>query len=216
VTLSTKIYVQGEIGALDVFNFLVHQLLEFDEARRDFTDVRTTAEPDTDWRTKQPTGLWTMETVIGQGLPAWTMVHYRPGGEYRTEAGALAHDTEICNVPGAVYYDADEPVCDGSHHDPACRLMVDMDTAYGFHGPGGMGCSALHGVMIVRLGTMLAERGVPWQWRNEYTGELHSGFDGLDGLLHVGDEANAWFEGIALPAIMADIAKRSHADPEGG
>jgi hypothetical protein len=208
MTLSTKIYVQGEIGALDVFNFLVHQLLEFDSNRRDFAAVRTTAEADTNWRTKQPTGLWTMKTVIGQGLPAWTMVLYRPGGEYTSDAEARAHDAEICNMPDADHYDRDEPVCDGAQHDPACHLMVDMDTAYGFHGPNGMSCSALHGVMIVRLGEMLRERGVSWQWRNEYTGELHSGFDGLGGLLNAGDEANAWFNGVALPAILADIAKR--------
>lgn len=208
MTLSTKIYIQGEIGALDVFNFLVHQLLEFDNSHRDFTAVRTTAEADTDWKTKQPTGLWTVETVIGQGLPAWTMVHHRPGGAYRTEVDAQAHDDGICNMPGSSYHDADEPVCDGSHHTPACHLMVDMDTAYGYTGPNGIGCSGLHGTMIVRLGTMLQERGVPFSWRNEYTGELHQGFDGLDGLLSAGDEANAWFNGVALPAIMLDIARR--------
>lgn len=206
MTLNTEIYVHGEIGALDVFNYLIHQLLEFDKDRRDFSDVHTEAEEDRYGRTEASAATWTMQTVIGQGLPAWTMVHYRPGGAYRTDAEALAHDTEICNVTESEFYDDTEPVCDGSRHDPACHLKVEMDTAYGFTGPNGMRCDHLHGVMIARLGALLDERGVPWSWRNEYTGEVHQGTEGLDGLLRAGEAGNAWFDSVAMPAIQAHIA----------
>lgn len=208
MTLNTEIYIRGEIGALDVFNFLVHQLLEFDDARRDFTAVRTTAEADTYLPFHQADGAgptWTMGTVVGQGLPAWTMVHYRPGGAYRTDAESAAHDTDICNVPESEFFDGDDPVCDGSHHEPACHLEVEMDTAYGFEGPNGMRCDHLHGVMVARLGALLDERGIAWSWRNEYTGEVHEGATGLDGLLRAGEAGNAWFDQLAMPAIQAQI-----------
>lgn len=206
MTLNTEIYIHGEIGALDIFNFLVHQLLEFDTDHRDFAAIRTKAAQNQDGA---PSPTWTMQTVIGQGLPAWTMVHYRPGGAYRTETEAAAHDTDICNVPESEFFDADDPVCDGSHHDPACHLQIDMDTGYGFRGPNGMRCDHLHGVIIARLGVLLDERAAPWSWRNEYTGEVHQGATGLDGLLRAGEAGNAWFDNVAFPAIAARTARNN-------
>lgn len=211
MTLDTRIFIEDEIGALDLFNYLVHQLLEFDVdpdragGPRPFENVVTLAEPDTDWRTKQVLDTWTMETKIGQGLPAWLMVHYRPGGDYRTPEQAAEHDEDICNLPTSSWTDEDSVMCDGSDHSPACHLEVSMDTAYSFEGPNGMTCSHLHGTILARLTEWLGGQNVAWKWQNEYTGEVHPGGEGLGELLSNGDEANAWFNSTAMPAIRAHI-----------
>lgn len=210
MTDDTAIYIEDEIGPLDVFNYLIHQLVEFQEpdsnGPRTFDAVRTKAEVDTDWHTKKPLDTWTMETVIGQGMPAWLMVHYRPGGAYRTTEQAAEHDEDICNLPTSSWTDEDSEMCDGTDHAPACHLQVSMDTAYGFHGPNGMRCDHLHGVILARLTEWLGAQGVAWKWKNEYTGDIHPGGEGLDGLLKGGDEANAWFDNVASPVIAAHIA----------
>lgn len=216
MTLDTRAYIHGEIGALDVFNFIVHQLLEFDRdddtnAPRPFDRVVTRAEADTDFRTKQPAGTWTMETRCGQGLPAWLMVHYRPGGKYRTAEDAAQHDASICNLPESEYFDDETPVCDGTGHRPACHVEISMDTSYGWRGPNGMRASVLHGVVLARLTEWLSEQGVAWSWMNEYTGEIHPGGEGLEGLLGSGEQADAWFDQVAFPAIRAEIERRTAA-----
>ena len=183
MTLSTDIYVQRAIPARDVFEFVLAQLLEFDEDHRLRSLVVEDFTPSC------------FGTRLGQGLPAILSVDFKPGDVLRTAEQAAEH--EDC--------DEDEPVCDGSGHDPACVLEVNLDTAYGYKGPNGMRCSDLHAVVIVRLGRWLAERSVPFAWRNEYTGEIHQGEEGIEELLSSGVEADRWFDGTLMPTIRREL-----------
>ena len=193
MTLSTDIYVQGDVPARDVFEFVLAQLLEFDEAMRPRDEVI------------EHTGPKSFGSRLGQGLPAILSVYHEPNGECRTVEQAAEHDEEICNLPTSSWVDQDSVMCDGSSHEPACHIEVNLDTAYGFRGPNGMRCSDLHAVMIVRLGRWLAERSVPYAWRNEYTGEIHQGDDGIEELLSAGVDADRWFDNTAMPAIRRAI-----------
>jgi hypothetical protein len=57
--------------------------------------------------------------------------------------------------------------------------------------------------LVAELGKWLDERGVRWLWKNEYTGEVHSGYEQLIELCSGGFEAAAWFQTTVLPAIAA-------------
>jgi hypothetical protein len=125
-----------------------------------------------------------------QGLPGWLMVYYGPDG-------ALRPEPEGCDK----WCDED---CDGDHQ-PACWLEVSLDTTYGYQDELG-GCGDLHARFTAALGRWLNERGVPWAWMNEFTGEIHQGDEGLDELGKGALAAAAWMHGSVLPAIAARIA----------
>lgn len=133
-----------------------------------------------------------IENELGQGLPAWLMIGYRPGAPLRSAEQVAACD-EDC-----------DPDCDGSYHDRACWLDVDFDTAYGYDHDG-MGCGDLHAALVARLGRWLDARGVRWEWRNEFSGEVHGGVDRYERLADLasgGFEATAWYQTAVLPAIL--------------
>ena len=48
-------------------------------------------------------------------------------------------------------------------------------------------------------------RGVRWQWKNEFTGEVHDRYDGSTYLGSGGAEASEWFRDIVISAIQAGI-----------
>ena len=147
----------------------------------------------------------------GQGLPAWLMLHYRSGAPLRTPEQAAEHDAGICNLPGTDWYDAESGPCDGVHGwQRACWLEISFDTAYGYRDERGFGCGDLHADIVSRLGQWLDERGVRWEWKNEFTGDVHGGSDRYARLVDLstgGFEASAWFRTTVLPAIAADIAR---------
>lgn len=94
--------------------------------------------------------------ILGQGLPALLWLHYGPDG----------------------------PLLDDDEDDPEERqgfIAVHFDTAYGYarFSPNGAGCEDLHAWLIRELGRWLDERGLTWQWQNEFTGEWHRGSEGL-------------------------------------
>jgi hypothetical protein len=128
---------------------------------------------------------------LDQGLCA--LMHVDHGAPLVTPAQAAQHD-EDC-----------EPDCNGDHWDRACWLKVNFDTAYSYSGPDG-GCGDLHARLVAELGQWLDERGARWEWRNEFTGEVHQGYDGLTELASGGAQASDWFRNIAAPAIAAHIA----------
>lgn len=121
----------------------------------------------------------------GQGFDAWLMVH-GPGGP--ENGGEEDEDGWTDKTP---VYDA----------------KVNWDTAYGYTSSEGCGCAVLHAKYIVDLGTWLLERGLDFSWKNEFTGEVHSRFDGLEQFIEGGDAARAWFNDVARPAIMAHAKK---------
>src|SRR5690242_14095966 len=60
-------------------------------------------------------------------------------------------------------------------------MEVSFDTAYGYRGPEG-GCGDLHARLVRELGAWLDGRRVRWSWLNEWTGEVHEGYEGLSEL----------------------------------
>ena len=122
-----------------------------------------------------------------QGLCAWLDVHHGDGGPY-------LKDPEPCD-------EYCEPGCDFPH-DPACWLVASFDTAYSYHGADG-GCGDLHARIVAELGRWLDSKGITWSWRNEFTGDIHQGYDGLTDLGAGGLEALEWFATEVLPAIAA-------------
>jgi len=115
------------------------------------------------------------ENRIGQGLPAILEVGYNDG----------------------------KPLVREEWNDrPACIAEVYLDTSYGYR-DGGWSCSLLHAWLVASIGAWLSERGIPWQWENEFTGDIHTGTDGLREFVGKGLEAEAWFHGVVVPAIDA-------------
>lgn len=195
MTLDTRVYVIDEIDLRELFTKCQSLLTPYDEARR---------TPDQQKSKLYPKSL---DNEPMQDLPAWLMVH--TGGErpHRTAEQAAVHD--YCNhpdSPDAEYYEADAPVCVKTEHDPVCWYEISWDTAYGYRGPDGMGCGDLHARLVAELGAWLDARGVRWKWKNEFSGEVHEGYERLIELASGGFEATSWFRTMVVPAIAARAA----------
>lgn len=205
MTLDTRIFVLDKVDPHEVFAFCRDLVGATD--RHTFTD-----EQDSTWRKGEsfvePSNSWTISNNPGQGLPAWLMLHYRPDAPLRTEDQAAEHD-EDCNLPENSIYVAEWGPCDGEHHRRACWLTVSFDTAYGYKDERGYGCGDLHADYVSRLGQWLDKQGVRWEWENEFTGEVHTGYSRLVELASGGFEATAWFQTTVLPAIAAEMGGAS-------
>lgn len=195
MTLSTNVYVLDEVSHLEVFLYCQSLLRDYDSQGRGPDRQRWRDEQDQEYRNGRwavyPDSSWTIENELGQGLPAWLILGYRPGAPLRT-----AEQVAVCDEDC-------EPDCDRSRHDRPCWLDVDFDTAYGYDHDG-MGCGDLHAVLVARLGQWLDARGVRWEWRNEFSGEVHGGEDRYERLIDLasgGFEATAWYRSTVLPAI---------------
>lgn len=189
MTLDTRIYVLDEIDPHEVFHFC--RSLIGATGQHTYTDKQGT-----------------ISNNPGQGLPAWLMLYYQPGAPLHTPEQAAEHDPSICNLPGRDWYDPEDGPCDGTYHSRACWLDVSFDTAYGYSDDRGYGCGDLHAEYVSRLGQWLDERGVRWEWMNEFTGEIHQGYARLVELASGGFEASAWFRTSVLPVIEAEIRKK--------
>lgn len=205
MTLDTRIYVLDQVDPHEVFRFC-RELIGATDSNT-FTDKQ-----DSTWRKGEsfvePANPWTISNNPGQGLPAWLMLYYRPEAPLRTPEQAAEHDEDICNLPGQDWYDPEEGPCDGIHpFSRACWLAVSFDTAYGYRDDRGYGCGDLHDEYVAKLGQWLDERGVRWEWMNEFTGEIHTGYSRLVDLASGGFEASAWFRTTVLPAIAAEVAE---------
>ena len=203
MTLDTRIFVLDKVDHREVFGFCRDLLGATDE--HSFTD-----EQDKTWRKGdafvEPENPWTIANDPGQGLPAWLMLYYRPDAPLRTPEQAAAHDTD-CNLPERDNYVAEWGPCDGTHHRRACWLTVSFDTAYGYKDDRGYGCGDLHAEYVSRLGQWLDAKGVRWEWENEFTGEVHTGYSRLIELASGGFEASAWFRTSVLPIIAAEAGE---------
>lgn len=129
----------------------------------------------------------TISTVIGQGLPGIVEC------DYHADGSPLASED---------VYDEDEG--EGYLSQRACQVQLSWDTGYGYEVRKGFGCTELHARALVLLHASLPD-GVTMTWRNEYSGEVFDGLDGLPGFLGDGGAANDWFRNVALPAVTADI-----------
>lgn len=206
MTLDTRIYVLDRVDVRELFREGQRLLGLADERQRGPDQQRWSDEQDKTWREGvsfvEPGNPWTISNDVGQGLPGWLMIHYRRDGERRrTAEEAAVH--ECCNHPDSDYYDAGEPQCSSVEHNPVCYAEVSIDTAYGYRGPNGYGCGDLHAAFITALGEWLDARGIRWKWRNEFTFEVHEGYDRLIDLTSGGSEAANWFRTSVLPAIAA-------------
>lgn len=184
MTLSTDVYVLDQIDPVEVFEFCQDLLVRFDDQGR--TRAEQVVSRGDSWRGN---GAKRIGNQIGQGLPAILDVLYRGDAPLTTVEQAAAHD-EDCDKD-----------CSGRWHQPACWLNVDFDTSYSYRGPGGVGCGALHAVLVGLLGQWLDSRGIRWSWRNEFTGEIHNDAASLVELVTGGAEAEQWFRGAVVPAI---------------
>jgi hypothetical protein len=102
----------------------------------------------------------------------------------------------------------DEWVATDPTENGTAALEVSFDTSYGYRGPNGESCSALHARLVAKLGEWLDGRGVAWWWCNEYTGEWHA--NDAAGRAALAEFAGAhtrpggadeWFRSLVLPAI---------------
>jgi hypothetical protein len=213
MTLDTRVYVTSPVNVQDLFLECQRLISITDEQGREPAQQKSTDTQDETWRDGksfvEPGSPWTISNEPGQDLPGWLMIHYRPGGMYRTPDDAAVH--ERCNHPDCDYYDLAEPICDTSEHKPACWAEVSIDTAYGYRGPSRTGCGDLHAAFVAGLGEWLDARGIEWKWLNEFTSEVHQGYERLDELVSGGIEATTWFRNVVSPAIAARFT-----EPAGG
>lgn len=201
MTLDTRIYVLDQVDPHETFRFC-RDLLGA-TGRHVWYDRQ-----DTTWRKGEsfvePGNPWTVGNELGQGLPALLDISYRPGAPLRTAEQVAAHD-EDCNLPENSIYVEEWGPCDGDHrYRRACWLEVSFDTAYGYRDERGYGCGDLHAEYVAKLGQWLDERGIRWEWQNEFTGEIHTGYSELIQLASGGFEASAWFRTTVLPVIEAE------------
>lgn len=73
----------------------------------------------------------------------------------------------------------------------------------------GMLCEST-GEHPVRCAAELDARNVRWEWRNEFTGDVHGGEDRYERLIDLcsgGFEATAWFRTTVMPVIAAMAAE---------
>ncbi|MGW2666093.1 hypothetical protein ACWCW7_34500 [Nocardia tengchongensis] len=179
MTLHTRVAVHGEIDGREAFQIALEAIcVAAGEAGRIPTAVVRDPYEHED-------GSVSLGTQIGQGLPGIVDCDYRPGAELHPEPNAE----------------------DGYLWTPACWVELGWDTAYGFTGRDGVGCSDLHARSIVIVHQALAQRGIEMSWYNEYTGEWHSGNEGLDTLAAAGLEADLWFRNTAMPAIALTLGE---------
>ncbi len=188
MTLSTNIYVLDPTDVREAFRFCQGMLTKYDDQRRS-PDQQIWSDSELTWG---GTGRRSMANRIGQDLPGILDITYREGGPLRTAEQAEQHDE-----------DCDED-CDREYHNRACFLDIDFDTAYGAKFEGGMGCGDLHAALVAELGQWLDAKGVRWEWRNEFTGDVHGGEDRYVRLIDLcrgGFEATSWYQHSVLPAL---------------
>lgn len=217
MTLATNIYITTTTATpKQVFSAMQHFLARFDEYGR--TPQEHITDHGESWSPEgadpRLPGRTRYANRLGQDLPAILHVEYRPGGhDFCTTEEAETH-SPYCNFPESPDYDPDKETCPGGaeaeDHETACVMKVWLDTAYGYRGPTlitedgthTMNCTDLHAALIAELGQWLeTEHAGAWKWRNEYTGEIHTRYDGLAEFTGLGVKQQDWWLNFAKPAI---------------
>lgn len=185
MTLNTAIYIHQPIDPRPLFAYINAELLNTGPDNLT-EDVDMSAQ--FDWYAP---GSWQLGNVWGQGYAAALKVNYRRDGE-------LLHDGS-CDEDCAEVY-AHRLPCQEEEHHPAHYVRVNLDTSYGYSDEHGDGAGRLHARLVAHIGSWLTTRGVTWSWRNEFTGDIYRGTDGLDTLMGDGEDARAWLTSI-LPLL---------------
>ena len=189
MTLDTRVYVLDQVDHRELFA-KCGQLIGSHEG------IAFTDEQDKTWSkgvgAAEPGNPWTIGNKVGQGLCALLDVAYRPACPLR----AAGQHKEWCE---------EDDGCEGGSYCTPCWSEVSFDTAYSYR-EGGEGCGDLHARLVAELGQWLDAKGIRWQWKNEFTGDIFDRYDGLTELGSGGAEASDWFRNIAAPAIAAHIA----------
>lgn len=198
MTLNTSIVIGKPYNVHEVFAYC-RALLNTPEN----TEVRAGPEPgeERDWR---PGQKW-IANPGGIGLAAWLWIYYGADGPMLHQ-----HD-ETCSIElGGKHDVTQEEIDEHTRHvaeDPTENgwgaIEVTFDTTYGYRSDAGEGCSQLHARLVAQLGRWLDERGLPWKWKNEYTGVWFDGYEGLAEFVdaHKSTGAAAWFEDTVMPLI---------------
>lgn len=188
MTLNTQVAIVGPISNRDALDLAIRAVCTAagephlaEKAVLDEPSSKYSSDPDVFW--------W--PTKCGQGLPAWTGCRYRMDGPLYREDKYETYEDGSDELP---YFVA-----------PACSVLIDWDTTYGYTGPNGIGCSDLHSIAIRYVHDELTRRGLEMHWENEYDGTWHRGIEGLDTLSAAGLEADLWFRHTAQPAIEASF-----------
>jgi hypothetical protein len=194
VTLDTRIYVLDEVEIGSLFRHGQELMGKYDydgghrpPERQDFSD---TSRDD----------VHRLANKIGQGLPGILEIRYREGAPLATAEQAATCTTD-CD-PGDDYH----------YHPHTCFAEIGIDTGYGYRDPEGRGCGDLHALLVAEIGNWLDKRDVRWEWRNEFTGEVHGGaerYHRLIDLCSAGFEAAAWFRSSVLPVINSIVNVRN-------
>lgn len=193
MTLDTRIYVLDQVDARELFAYC-RQLLGATDQHKTYDHPGR------------------IGNELGQGLPALLGIDYGLEAPLRTPEQAAEHDEDLCNLPGVDWYSEEEGPCDGVHRwRRACWAEISFDTAYGYRDDRGYGCGDLHAEYVAKVGQWLDAKGIRWEWQNEFTGEIHTGYDRLTNLGRRGADAADWFRTTVLPAIEADLAAKTEA-----
>jgi hypothetical protein len=151
----TKVGLRGDVDARDLFLWINTHLLNAESPL--FVEHGPSVSGDCSFRNRP-----------GQGFSAWLDVTHRNG----EEIVYLPEDTTGWDQDDIDYH---------SEYPTGVRAMASFDTAYGYRGPNGEGCSMLHAAFIAALIERYASpRGLSVVWQNEFTGEWHEGTDGLN------------------------------------
>jgi hypothetical protein len=198
VTLNTSIVIGRPYNVHEVFAYC-RVLLNTPEDAPVLTGPKPGEERD-----YRPGQKW-IYNPGGIGVDAWLWIYYGADGPMVHE-----HDEYCATEPGGEFGYTQADV--GDHSEDVRQtptengwgaIEVTFDTAYGYRSDEGENCSQLHARLVAQLGNWLDERGLPWKWQNEYTGEWFDRYDGLDEFVnaHKSTGAADWFDNIVLPLI---------------
>jgi hypothetical protein len=117
-----------------------------------------------------------------------------------------ALDVDYTGIPEGGHADYCEPDDPEESHTRCFpySLRVSFDTTYSYEDEYG-GCGDLHARLVATLGAWLDGKGARWLWENEFTGEIHEGYDRLGDLGDGGEAAAEWMASTVLPAIAARL-----------
>jgi hypothetical protein len=145
----------------------------------------------------------------GIGADAWLIVYHGGDGPLPVHEHDKWCATELGGEWNHTQEDIDEhaSVANDPTENGWAVIEVSFDTAYGYKGPSGESCSDLHARIVTALGQWLDAKGLPWKWKNEYSGEWFDRFDQLDqfGDAHRATGADDWFRGQVLPLIEGGV-----------
>ncbi len=112
-------------------------------------------------------GLLSLRNPPGIGLPALLWVNYGADGPMLTTP-------DPSEDPEDRAYRENDPTQNGW-----AAIEVTFDTGYAYDRNGAT-CSDLHAWLVRELGRWLDARGKTWRWQDEFTGEWHDRYEGLD------------------------------------